>query len=58
VKFTHDRLSDWGSLYKLHFWRWGITLDWGEHRFIFRSTRRSHFDDEADELSQGSGVAP
>ena len=37
--FSHDRIVEWGKLYKLHFWRWGITLDWGFHRFIFGSAK-------------------
>lgn len=42
MTLTHDKIpaSIWGSLYKLHFWRWGITLDWGEHRFILTVAER------------------
>lgn len=37
--FSHSRIVEWGKLYKLHFWRWGITLDWGYHRVIFGSSK-------------------
>lgn len=34
MNFSHTQTPHWGKLRKLHFWRWGVTLDWDEHRFI------------------------
>lgn len=44
MQFTHDRHDVWSSLYRLHFWRWGITLDWGDHRFILCVSNRARWD--------------
>lgn len=48
MSFSHSNDESWGSLYKLHVWRWGITLDWGTHRFILRTNHHSRVDDEDD----------
>lgn len=34
MNVSHSNTDAWGSLYRLSFWLWGATLDWGTHRWV------------------------
>lgn len=45
ARLSHSQTPYWGKFYRLRFWRWGITLDWGEHRFILMIADKGSLDD-------------